>query len=640
MCGLTGILTNNSIESLQSDCSAMTEILRKRGPDDQGVWVDKNKGITLGHTRLAVIDLSKSGRQPMMSNNGRWVLVYNGEIYNHIEIRKELISLGINFRGDSDTETLLEAIATWGVENTVSKLIGMFAFAVWDSKLNLLSLVRDRMGIKPLYYGNFNGLFLFGSELKALRAHKGWSPCINRDALASFMRHNYVPAPMSIYQNVFKLEAGCILKVRLGEEPKINSYWSLSNIVQRASYNRIDFNDFEATNKLNELLLDAVGRRMISDVPLGAFLSGGIDSSLVVALMQAQSSSPINTFTIGFEESNYNEAEHAAIIAKHLKTNHSELYVSSDDALNVIPKLPDIYDEPFSDSSQIPTFLVSELARQHVTVALSGDGGDECFAGYDRYFLAERIQRSRKRLPDSFLNGLSLMINSIKSGRLRAFSNAMPTCLTDSKFGEKIRKIPDILLQNDDELYRYLLSHWKNPNELVLNSEEKKGAIWDEAIQGFLPEYIERMEYLDYHTYLPDDILTKIDRASMANSLEARVPLIDHRVVEFSWQLPLKFKIRNGKSKWLMRQVLQKYVPQELFERPKMGFGVPLDNWLRGPLREWADSLLNENRIRQEGYLNSKLISKKWQEHLSGKKNWQYYLWDILVFQAWHERWM
>jgi len=592
MCGVTGFWVYSSGKSqgeLEGITSKMSDTLHNRGPDSSGVWSDQEYGITLGHRRLSIIDLSPAGHQPMVSSDQRWVIVYNGEIYNYREIRTELEKSGTGFSGHTDTEVLLEACAAWGINATVQKLIGMFAFALWDREERRLFLVRDRLGIKPLYWGHFGDLFLFGSELKALRAHPGWSPEINRDALSGFLRHNYVPSPATIYKGVFKLQPGCILTIKSGEGPRIESYWNLADVINSNAGINSNISDKEAVNALDHLLRDAVARRMVADVPLGAFLSGGIDSSTVVALMQAQSSQPVHTYSIGFHESGFNEAQHAAEVAKHLGTEHTELYVTSVEARDVIPGLAEIYDEPFADSSQIPTCLVSSLTRQHVTVALSGDGGDECFAGYTRYFLAERIRKSHKLIPGPARKLLAYLIRTIPPRTLDRLAATLPARIRPTQFAHRVHKLSDILAAEGDEFYRQLVSHWDQPDSIVIAGHEQKSLAWDPDIAHRVPGFVDRMRYYDLMTYLPDDILTKVDRASMAVSLEARVPLLDHRVVEYTWTLPMHMKIRKGQGKWLIRQVLYQYVPKHLVERPKMGFGVPIDHWLRGPLREWGD---------------------------------------------------
>lgn len=637
MCGIVGVLGERGA-SAEASAANMAAAISHRGPDDSGGWADHSAGIAFGHARLAVLDLSPAGHQPMLSLNGRWVIAYNGEVYNAGEISSDPALRGITFRGTSDTEVILEAVSAWGVESAVNRLIGMFALAVWDRQQMELYLIRDRIGIKPLYWGHFDGLFLFASELKALRAHPDCRSAINRNALPNFLRHNYIPGPQTIYENIYKLDPGSILKIKPGHAPEISKYWSLSDT---AYHNERNFqgDDAEAVSSLENLLLDAVGRRMVADVPLGAFLSGGIDSSTVVALMQSQSSKPVNTFSIGFTEDGFNEAHHAARIAGYLGTQHTELYLSPQDAIDVIPKLPDMFDEPFADSSQIPTYLVAAMTRQHVTVALSGDGGDECFAGYTRYFLAERIRKIQKLFPRFARRFLASGIRSIPPGNYDAIARMLPDSSRPTQFGHRLHKLADILLEEEDDFYRRLISHWVEPEKIVTKGMEQKGVIWDTSIRESIPDFVDRMRYYDMMTYLPDDILTKVDRTSMAVSLEARVPLLDHRVVEFSWRLPMKFKIRNGEGKWLLRQVLYKYVPKTLMDRPKMGFGIPIDHWLRGPLRDWAEDLLDEGKIRQAGYLNPEPIRRKWNEHLAGKHNWQYLLWDVLMFQAWLDRW-
>ena len=638
MCGIAGIIQPRyKANDIKRTIFKMMDSILHRGPDANGTWSDNESNIALAHTRLSIIDLSPTGQQPMQSASGRWVIVYNGEAYNFKQLRQRLENNGHVFKGHSDTEVILESIDQIGVEATVNQLIGMFAFAAWDKQEKKLYLVRDRLGIKPLYWGHFGDLFLFGSELKALRACNAWKPEINRDALSNYFRHNYIPTPHTIYNNVYKLMPGHILSYQAGQEPVIKPYWSLDTHTQPNELSA--FSDQEYIEKLDNLLQDSISQRMIADVPLGAFLSGGIDSSTVAAIMQANSDKAINTFTIGFHEQGYNEAVHAREIAKHLGTHHTELYVSPEQAMAVIPKLQDIYDEPFSDSSQIPTFLVSELTRQHVTVSLSGDGGDECFAGYTRYFLAKRIQKFKRSMPRHLKTLSAGMIHRIPPNVLDTLAKIIPNNMRPSQFGHRLHKFADVLTKDDDGFYRSLISHWENPNNIVINGQEHRGLVWDDSIKEKIPSFVDRMRYLDLMTYLPDDILTKVDRASMAVSLEARVPLLDHRVVEFSWQLPMHMKIRNGQGKWILRQVLNKYIPKELIERPKMGFGVPIDAWLRGPLRDWAESLLDEKLIREQGYLNFQPIKQKWDEHISGDRNWQYLIWDVLMFQAWHARW-
>jgi asparagine synthase (glutamine-hydrolysing) len=627
----------------------MAEQLVHRGPDDSGAWVDPQAGLALGFRRLAILDLTPEGHQPMLSACGRHVIVFNGEVYSFNELREELEPKGCKFRGHSDTEVMLAAISEWGLEAAVKKFVGMFAFALWDRRERALHLVRDRLGIKPLYYGWVGKTFLFGSELKALRAHPDFVPEINRDALALQMRHDYIPQPYSIYKGIYKLPPGCILTVNSNQSGAAKQatprrYWSAKEVAEQGIANPFKGSEREAIEQLDALLREAVRLRMVADVPLGAFLSGGIDSSTVVALMQAQSSRPVKTFTIGFYEDSYNEARQAKAVAAHLGTDHTELYVTPDETMAVIPKLPTLYDEPFSDSSQIPTYLISALARRHVTVSLSGDGGDELFGGYDRYFVGYAAWQKVGWLPYSFRR---LLARIIAAGRVETYNKWLAWLSPlfsrygrPKPVGQKVHRLAQVLaFESPEALYHQLLSHWQQPEEIVLGAEEPATALTDSTQWASLPGLFQRMMFFDLITYLPDDILTKVDRASMGVSLEARVPLIDHRVVEFAARMPLSMKIRGGQGKWLLRQVLYQYVPKALIERPKMGFGVPIDSWLRGPLREWAEGLLDAQRLRREGYFCPEPIRQLWREHLSGVRNWDYYLWDILMFQAWSEEW-
>lgn len=639
MCGLAGFLdARPSLSQAESLALArrMADALAHRGPDASDAWSDAEAGVGIGHRRLSIVDLTDAGAQPMVSACSRYVIAYNGEVYNADELRNGLPH--IRFRGHSDTEAILEGIARWGVEATVRQLIGMFALAVWDRRDRTLHLVRDRLGIKPLYWGRCGSAILFGSELKALSRHPLFASDIDRNALAAYVRHNYVPAPHSIYRAIRKLRPGCILSLRDGAEPVETAFWSMEDVVRRGAAARADVGDQEAIEELDVLLRDAVARRMIADVPLGAFLSGGIDSSAVVALMQAQSDRAVRTFSIGFHASGYDEATYAAAVARHLGTDHRELYVGPDQARDVVPLLPDMFDEPFADSSQIPTYLVSQLTRREVVVALSGDGGDEVFAGYNRYMVAADLWRKVGRAPAPVRNAVAAAIRSVSpNGWTRVFDR-LPGPIGRPQAGDKLHKLAAVLGGGPDELYRGLVSHWDAPDSLVLGGREPAGVLSDPSVALLVADQIERMQYLDTITYLPDDILTKVDRASMAASLEARVPLLDHRVVEHAWRLPMRFKIRHGESKWILRRVLERYVPRQLFDRPKMGFGVPIGEWLRGPLRDWAETLLAEARIREEGFLDPAPIRQRWSEHLSGKRNFQYSLWTILMFQAWLER--
>jgi len=639
MCGIVGYWDKRGANA--SVVEQMALRIQHRGPDGAGVWLNQSSDLAMAHRRLAIMDLTPAGHQPMMSPCERYTLVYNGEIYNHLELRADLEREGGHFDwcGHSDTETLLAALRHWGLEKTLQRINGMFAFALWDSQKKILFLARDRMGEKPLYYGRHNGCFLFGSELKSFRAHPHWQGEIDRDALALYMRHNAVPAPWSIYQGIKKLSpAHFVVITESGSqisEPRC--YWNLAQIAEQGAKNQVT-DTKTLTDELDSLLRDAVLGCMASDVPLGAFLSGGFDSTMVAALMQAQSSRPVKTFTIGFNEQGYNEAVHAKAVAKHLGTDHTELYVTPEEATAVIPRLPTIWDEPFSDSSQIPTLLVSELARQHVTVSLSGDGGDELFCGYNRYTQGYQIWSKLRLLPAPLRQLIASLMKVFPGAPLEYLFSFLPKRLQIPHLADRLPKLAGVITQKSAEAYyQNLISHWKNPDQLVLGSTEPRTIFNRSEQHPKLADFREQMMYLDSMTYLPDDILTKVDRASMAVSLEARVPLLDHRVVEFAWKVPMSLKYRDGKGKWLLREVLYRYVPRELMDRPKMGFGVPIEHWLRGPLRDWAEALLDEKRLREEGFFDPAPIRKMWHEHISGKRRWHYYLWDVLMFQQWLE---
>jgi asparagine synthase (glutamine-hydrolysing) len=641
MCGIAGVLTSTagSHELLERNATAMADSIAHRGPDDHGMWSDADAGIAFTHRRLSIVDLSPAGHQPMTSADGRYVITYNGEIYNFQELRPGLEARGIRFRGHSDTEVMLEAFAANGIAPTVKRLIGMFAIGIWDRRERTLTLIRDRLGIKPLYWAKLGGMFLFGSELKALRAHPGWTPRIDRSAVASFMRHNYIPAPHTIYEGVQKLAPGTILTLPWGGEPQLERFWDARSVARAGLADPLQGSDRDLADRLESLLLDAVSRRMVADVPVGAFLSGGIDSSMVVALMQAANAGPVRTYSIGFDIAGYDEAPHAAAVARHLHTEHTELTATSQQALHVIPRLAEMYDEPFADSSQIPTYLVSAMTRQHVTVALSGDGGDELFGGYSRYRLARRFWRTLSLMPRPLRQGFADGLRALPADRWSSLFDLVPAALRPAQAGDKLHKLASVLALDDaDALYRRLVTHWE-PATLMPGVDEPKGPLWDTSVGKDFPGLLERMQFLDLVTYLPDDILTKVDRASMAVALEARVPLLDHRVVEFAWRIPRQSLIRNGVSKWPLRQVLYRHVPPELIERPKMGFGIPLGEWLRGPLRDWAEALLSERRLREGAFLDATQVRRSWTEHLSGQRNWQYPLWDVLMFEAWRERW-
>jgi asparagine synthase (glutamine-hydrolysing) len=640
MCGIAGYWqTKGTLEHPLEILNRMGTAIAHRGPDDSGTFHDDSAGIGLAFRRLSILDLSAEGHQPMFSSAGRYVMIFNGEVYNFEEIRRELGPH--QWRGHSDTEVMLEAFERWGVEPAVQRFVGMFAFALWDRQQTKLHLVRDRLGIKPLFYGHAGNAFVFASELKAIWRHPNFKGEIDRDALALYLRHNYVPSPHCIYKGLRKLQPGCMLTLASeAATPQIRSYWSAKEVALSGQLSPLQASDAEAVEELQKLLLRAVKLRMIADVPLGAFLSGGVDSSTVVALMQAQSQRPVKTFTIGFHEQGYNEAIDAKRVAGYLHTDHTELYLTYKDALDVIPLLPAMYDEPFSDSSQIPTFLVSKLARRSVTVSLSGDGGDELFGGYSRYSLTRKIWNSMRLIPAPLREAVASSLRALPPDRIdaafRMLRPLIPKRLTPSAPGDKAQKLATFLpLQSPQAVYYRALSHWDNPGYVVVDSCEPstlRDSI-EELSASFGIEEV--MMVTDLLTYLPDDILTKVDRASMAVSLEARVPLLDHRVVEFAWRLPRELKIRDGVSKWILRQVLYKYVPKHLINRPKMGFGVPVDSWLRGPLRDWAEDLLSEKNFALHGFFNVVPIRKKWREHLSGDHNWQYLIWDVLVFQNW-----
>jgi asparagine synthase (glutamine-hydrolysing) len=638
MCGIAGFLDlkrRSGDNELKSLVASMAGTLRHRGPDDHGVWVDAEAGVAFGHTRLAIIDLSPAGAQPMMSACGRFTLSYNGEIYNASELRAELERAGHVFRGHSDTEVMVEGFAEWGVRRTVERLIGMFAFAGFDRNTRILTLGRDRLGIKPLYWGRANGRIVFASELKALAALPEWAPEIDTQALASYLCIGYVPAPSSIYLGIEKLEPGTLINITADGKTRVERYWSLLEVAEHGQAARLDLGETEARDRLEALLSDAVSRRMVADVPLGVFLSGGIDSSTVTALMQANSAQPVRSFTIGFHEQGFNEAKQAKAVAAHLGTDHTELYVTPEQAREVVPELPTIYDEPFADSSQVPTFLVSQMTRTHVTVALSGDGGDELFAGYTRYSQGLRIARTLGLLPRPVSACLACIIRAVPSPSWERLFDIMPSRIRPRLPGDKLQKLAGVLGKDARDYYRTLIAQWADAWSVVRGAAKREHAVFNDDVRQRFGDELSWMQYADSVSYLPDDILTKVDRASMAVSLEARVPLLDHRIVAFAWQLPGHLKMRGGQGKWLLRQVLYKHVPKKLVERPKMGFGVPIDNWLRGPLKDWASELLDPAAMNQGGLLDPQPIQEKWEEHQSGRRNWQHLLWNVLMFEAW-----
>ena len=642
MCGISGFLTRDNITS-NSDLSelavSMSNAITSRGPDDSGVWVDGRAGIALSHRRLAVIDLSPAGHQPMMSASGRYIIVFNGEIYNHQEIRGELCDNMYHWNGHSDTETLLNAVEVWGVESTLKRCEGMFAFAVWDRKKSTLILARDRLGEKPLYYGWQGNSFLFASDLNALKKHPDFIWEIDRESLALLVQYNYIPAPHSIYSGIKKLLPGKMVSVSLDKQKlEQNYYWNFKESVESSIKDPFIGSFDEAVNELENILSNTISKQMFSDVPIGAFLSGGVDSSAIVALMQKVNQHPVKTFTIGFNEGVHNEAIYAKAVASHLGTDHTELYVTPQHALGVIPKLHQIYSEPFADSSQIPTFLVSELARQDVTVALSGDGGDELFAGYNRYIMSHKMWGGLSNIPLALRVNLSRLILSIKPDYFEVLNKVFSQNSSLANFGSKIHKGAGVIgAKSAEDLYSLLVSHWRDEHEVVIGMQH---SVKHDRPTGLLEKehFVHKMMMMDMQTYLPDDILCKVDRAAMANSLETRVPLLSHKIVEFAWKLPLEMKLNSGQGKRVLREVLYKYAPKKLIERPKTGFAIPIAEWLRGTLRNWAEELLDESRIVQDGFFNYEPIQKKWQEHLSGKKDWSSNLWSILMFQEWYEQ--
>tara|TARA_R110000868_G_C10971850_1_gene770119 strand:- start:227 stop:2164 length:1938 start_codon:yes stop_codon:yes gene_type:complete len=645
MCGISGIFAPSSLPNkdvLFSETQSMASTLYHRGPDGEGVWVDETSGIGLAHRRLAIIDLSDAGHQPMHSFDQRFVISYNGEVYNANQLRIQLEAAGCQFAGRSDTEVIVNGFSIWGITETVQRLIGMFAIAAWDRKTKELSLIRDRLGIKPLYWTNDEQRFLFGSELKSLRQHTSFIANVNRNAVCSYLRYSYIPAPHSIYRNVYKLEPGKIITINREQRISTSTYWSLESHIRQNNgiTNQFSGDTAEALDELKILTNDAVRSRMIADVPVGSFLSGGIDSSLVTALMQANSSNPIKSFSIGFEEADYNEADHAANIARILGTNHQELYITDTEAREIIPNLPDYYDEPFADPSQIPTFLLSKMAQSQVKVVLSGDGGDELFGGYTRYFLTEQINNRINRIPTFLRKILSRGARSLSSKTWDIIFDLAPYGFKLKNPGQKIHRLSSMLLGGGDYIYEGLISHWDNPEQVAIDGEPLLGLVWDRSLINFLPDLRDRMQFVDTLTYLPDDILTKVDRASMAVSLEARIPLLDHRLVEFSWSLPQKLKMGSKDGKWLLRELLYKYIPKEHIDRPKMGFGAPIGSWLRGPLREWASDMLSYNEISRHRILDPEQIQQKLKQHLSGERNWEYLLWDALILQSWCNRWL
>jgi asparagine synthase (glutamine-hydrolysing) len=637
MCGIAGYL--GEIPNSNNLLSEMINEINHRGPDDNGIWFDENAGIGFAHSRLSILDLSSAGHQPMHSISNNLVMIFNGEIYNHNAIRLELETISSrNWHGHSDTETLLAAIEEWGLYNALKKIKGMFAIALWDKLNKKLSLVRDRLGEKPLYYGWVNGQFVFASELKAIKKFPKFENSVDRNSLALFLRFNSIPSPYSIYEDIYKLEPGQIVELETkSKDLKKQRYWTVDETYNKGNSCKFSGSSEEAVIQLEKILSDAVSSQMDSDVPLGAFLSGGVDSSTIVALMQSRSNSQVNTFTIGFNSKDFDEAKHAKMVAEQLGTKHHDMYVTDSDALKVIPRLPNIYDEPFADSSQIPTFLVSQFAKEKVTVALSGDAGDELFGGYNRYVFTEKMFKNIKKTPIFLRKLISKIFLGIEEEKWNILLGGLLR-KQYSNIGLKLHKAANVLSSSSTrDLHFKLISQIQNPSDWLINGNEYK-TVFDEETERFSElNPIEKMMAYDLMTYLPTDILTKIDRAAMAVSLETRVPFLDTEVIEFSASLPMKYKIHNGVSKWLLREVLYKYVPKKLIERPKMGFAIPLAEWLRGPLKDWAESLLDENRLHDEGFFNVKFVRNKWLEHLSGRNNWDHQLWNVLMFQAWLE---
>jgi len=631
MCGIAGFIDCSkqfNPEELSRCVAEMSDRLAHRGPDGSGVWTDSDLGIALGHRRLSIIDLSDMGRQPMVSDDGRFVLTYNGEIYNHKALRRELEQEGCRFRGHSDTEVLLEAIARWGLGPTLDRLNGMFAFAVWDRTDRRLTLVRDRVGIKPLYYGWSGATFLFGSELSALRAHPEFRGEIDRDSLALFLENGYVPSPCCIYRNVEKLPPGQLLEIALPftrETTSVRSYWSFRDVAATAADYGRTLSSTARMQQMQELLTDSVKLRLMADVPVGAFLSGGIDSSVVVSLAAKHGGVPLRAFTIGFEEPEFDESRDATATARHLGVEHIVHIVKPAEALQVIESLPVVFDEPFADPSQIPTYLVSKLAREHAVVCLSGDGGDELLGGYNRYSHLDSIRRKIAMFPRGLRKPMGQLYDILRNRLLRG------------------RTEPGLIARvaaagSDCELYTILHRHWSQGSLAVIDGNASRTRFRPTDLWTNFGSYFENMMAYDTQTYLPDDVLCKVDRASMAHGLEVRVPLLDHRVVEHAWTFPLDEKVNGGTGKQPLRKLLAGFVPKSLIDRPKIGFGIPLGKWLRGPLRDWAESLLDVNRLRQEGWLQPEAVRKKWEEHVSQEFDWQYLLWNVLMFQSWLER--
>lgn len=644
MCGITGFWDFRAAtcgDELAARVASMSDAISHRGPDGRDIFVDAEAGLALGHLRLSIIDLSPTGTQPMVSADTRWVIVFNGEIYNYLELRVVLVRQGVRFRGTSDTEVLLEACAHWGVREAAARCNGMFAFAAFDRTEREVWLARDHVGVKPLYWAIQGAALYFASELKALRAHPRFEARLDEASAASFFRFGYVPAPHTIYEGVSKLEPGGLLRVSSDGHSSLEAFWSFSEVARLAVTSRGDMDEGRAVDELDALLRDSVRRQLVADVPVGVLLSGGIDSSTVAALAQTASATPIRSFSIGFAEAAYNEAAYAAAVARHLGTAHEELYVGPGMAADVLSRLADIYDEPFADSSQIPTYLVSALTRRHVTVVLSGDGGDELFGGYDRYFHGLHLLRGARMLPPALARPVAGILARAPLKALDAASALLPERTRLRRLGTKLRKAAAYMAAPEPTgLYRRLMSHWGDMPGTRAAVIERHGLFWDRELEGAIPDPVERMQFIDTLTYLPDDILTKVDRASMAVSLEVRVPLLDHRIVELAWRMRPGLKVRGSVGKWALRQVLHRYVPPALVERPKAGFGVPVGEWLRGSLRGWAEDLLDDRQIAKTGLLDAAEVRRRWDEHKTGRADWQYSLWTVLMFESWRRRWL
>ncbi|HEV2068498.1 MAG TPA: asparagine synthase (glutamine-hydrolyzing) [Acidimicrobiales bacterium] len=648
MCGIAGFLDvagTGSAPELEAVALSMADCLASRGPDDRGAWVDAGAGVAFGHRRLAVMDLSTAGRQPMVSGSGRYVLSFNGEVYNHRSLRRRLEAAGCSFRGSSDTEVLVEAIDRWGVERVLGQVNGMFAVAVWDRRDRTLQLARDRLGEKPLYYGRAGNTIVFASELRALKAHPSFSGEIDEGALRLFLRLGYIPSPQCIYRGLSKLPPGTVITVppgRAGDLPEPVPYWSLAEVVAEALAHPFTGSEGEAGDELDALVRDSVALRMHADVPLGAFLSGGVDSSLVTAALQAGGSGRARTFTVGFPGSRLDEAQRARRLAEHLGTDHTQIDLEAADCLEVIDHLPRLYDEPFADPSQIPTALMCAVARRHVTVCLSGDGGDELFAGYNRHVLGQVVGRVASRLPLSVRRAGSAALRRPSPAQwdaaLDRLDRVLPSRARVANPGDKVHKLARVLAAVDDrDRYRVLTSPWDDPPLLLGDGTEPPTPLSNGGDWPGPAGPTERMLYLDQLVGLPDDMLTKVDRASMAVGLEVRVPLLDHRLVELAWRLSPELRIRDGQGKWILRRVLDRYVPRQLMDGPKMGFDPPLAQWLRGPLRHWAEDHLDERALRDQGILDPEPIRRRWAEHCSGRRNHDYALWTVLMFRTWHE---